>query len=301
MQVYLAIYPKGPPAGYNPPSACGESEFVVMRLIDKLHPLKHELFFDNYFASPELMHYLKKEKAIWAVSTLNKKRSRKCHIPTEKEMKEGGRGTSEEFVDSSGSIVVAAWYDNKEVLTLSNYVGKDTIGKCNHYDKSQKKRIVIDRPNSVAIYNKFMGGVDKADMLLSRYRTKYRSRKWYHRLAFHLLSLAAINSWTIYRQIGGHETLVKFLGKICFSLIKGEVSDYVFRSMRRGDVSDVIKYDKMNHWPVILDIPHSQRCKFEICKKKTKYQCSKCKVFLCITNNICFRGHHGVPVERIEI
>ena len=174
-----------------------------MRLIDKLHPLKHELFFDNYFASPELMYYLKKEKEIWAVSTLNKNLSHKCPIPTEKEMKEGGRGTSEEFVDSSRSIVVTAWYDNKQVLTLSNYVGKDPIGKCNCYDKLQKKRIEIDRPNSVVIYNKFMVGVDKADMLLSLYRTKYRLRKWYHRLAFHLLSLAVINSWTIYRQTPG--------------------------------------------------------------------------------------------------
>ena len=103
---------------------------------------------------------------------------------------------------------------------------------------------------------------------------------------------------------------MKFLGKICFSLIKGEVSDvdsdedmgdYVFRSMKRGDVPYDIKYDKMNHWPVILDISHPQRCIFETCRKKTKYQYSKCKVFLCITNNICFRGYHGVPVERIEI
>ena len=40
--------------------------------------------------------------------------------------------------------------------------------------------IDIERPHSVAVYNKFIGGVDKADMLLSLYRTKYRSRKWYH-------------------------------------------------------------------------------------------------------------------------
>ena len=151
--------------------------------------------------------------------------------------------------------------------------------------------------------------MDKAGTLLSLYRTKYRSRKWYHRLAFHLFRLAVINSWTIYRQIGRHETLVKFLGKICFSLIKGEVSDvdsdedmgdYVFRSMRRGDVPDEHQI-RQNEWPAILDISHSQRCKFEICKKKTKYQCSKCNVFLCITNNICFLGYNGVPVERIEI
>lgn len=66
-----------------------------------------------------------------------------------------------------------------------------------------------------------MGGVDKADMLLSLYRTKYRSRKWYHLIGFHLFSLAAVNSWLVYQQIGGSDTFLKFLGKLCFSLIKG--------------------------------------------------------------------------------
>ena len=35
--------------------------------------------------------------------------------------------------------------------------------------KTCKKKIDIEKPHSVAVYNKFMGGVDKADMLLSFY------------------------------------------------------------------------------------------------------------------------------------
>ena len=101
---------KGPPDGCHPPPKCGESEFVVLRMAHKLEPNKHKLFFDNYFASPDLMVYLKKEFQIYAISTLNKNRSRKFPIPSDKEMKKKGRGTSVEVVDKDESIVVTAWY-----------------------------------------------------------------------------------------------------------------------------------------------------------------------------------------------
>ena len=74
----------------------------------------------------------------------------------------------------------------------------------------------MERPHIVDAYNTFMLGVDKADMLLSLFRTRYRSRKLYHRIAFHLFSLAAVNPWLLYQRIGGDDTLVKFLGKYMF-------------------------------------------------------------------------------------
>ena len=185
---------KGAPRDCEPPTECGESDFVVLRLTTGLDQFKHEVFFDNYFASPELLKYLKQEKKIWAVATLNTKRARKCPLPTEKEMKKIGRGFAQEFVDETESVVVTAWFDNKRVLTVSSYAGKEPLGTCKRYDRAAKKKIDVVRPFSVEVYNRFMGGVDKADMLLSLYRTRYRSRKWYHRIAFHLFSLAAVNA-----------------------------------------------------------------------------------------------------------
>ena len=47
---------KGVPINYDPPGKCGER---VLRLSNDLNQFQHELFFDNYFSSPELMRYLK--------------------------------------------------------------------------------------------------------------------------------------------------------------------------------------------------------------------------------------------------
>ena len=68
-----------------------------------------------------------------------------------------------------------------------------------------------------------MGGVDKADMLLSLYCTKLRKKKWYHRIAFQLLSLAVVNSLVMYRDIGGEGSLIDF-PVICRSLLASEPS-----------------------------------------------------------------------------
>ena len=183
---------KSVPTNCDPPAKCDESGFVVLRLSNDLNQFQHELFFENYFSSPESMRYLKQEKKIWAVATLNTERSRQCLIPTEKEMND--RGFCQEFVDKKKSIVFTACFDNKRVLTISIYIGKEPLHACKRYDKTSKKKIDIERLHSVAVYNKFIGRVDKADMLLSLYHTKYRSRKWYHQIGFHLFSLAALNS-----------------------------------------------------------------------------------------------------------
>ena len=191
------------------------------------------------------------------------------------------------------------------MLTISNFAGKEPVDTCKRFDRKERKKIDVDRTKSVANYNKFMGGVDKADMLLSLYRTRFRCRKWYNRLTFHMFSLAALNSWLLYREIGGHATLVKFLAKFCFSMIKGSAQriemneeedepKQVYRSMRANDVPSDIKHDKYDHWPVMMDIQNSQRCKNKDCKKKTKYQCSKYHIYLCLANNRCFREYHGV-------
>ena len=115
-------------------------------------------------------------------------------MSSERDLKKKGRGTIEESVDSSKNLVVVSWYDNRRVLAISNFVGKEPVEECKRYDKNQKETVHLPRPACVGIYNKFMGGVDKADMLLALCKTKCKTSKWYHRIAFHLLSLAVVNA-----------------------------------------------------------------------------------------------------------
>ena len=104
---------------------------------------------------------------------------------------------------------------------MSNYAGKETIVTCQRYDRNAKKKVDVECPSFVSIYNAFMGGFDKSDRLLALHRTKYRSRKWYHRIVFHLFKLPAVNAWVIYRKLSGNGLLLKFLSTLRFSLIKG--------------------------------------------------------------------------------
>ena len=150
----------GPPDGWDAPEKCGESGFAVLRLIEKLED-KHKLFFDN-FSSPELMQYLA-NKGFWALVSLNVVRSRKCPLPNEKELKKCGRRASTQNVNKDKSVVVTSWYDSKRVLMISNFVGKEPVGKCTRYIRKEC-------PAAVELYNNFMAGVDKSDMMLALYR-----------------------------------------------------------------------------------------------------------------------------------
>lgn len=197
---------KGPPANLSKPENYGESEIVVMRLTKDLQPRKRQLFFDNLFSSPNLLVHLT-SKEVYAVATLRSDRSRGCKLPTDKDMRKKSRGSMEQFVDNKNGLVICAWYDNRRVLTVSNFLGKDPISEARRYDKIGRETIHIRRPAIVELYNRFMGCVDKADMYLALYRSKIRTRKWYHRITFHLFSLAVVNAFVVYREVGGHGSL----------------------------------------------------------------------------------------------
>ena len=59
-----------------------------------------------------------------------------------------------------------------------------------------------------------MGGVDKVDMYLSLYRSKFRSRKWYHWIVTYFFNLAVVNRCVLYKELGGNMSLVDFLSDI---------------------------------------------------------------------------------------
>ena len=79
--------------------------------------MMHKLFFDKLFCSPEIVTYLHPQ-GIWAIGTLNVQRSRKCPIPSEKDLKKGGHGATAEIKSSNKPLVVTSWYDNKSYFDI---------------------------------------------------------------------------------------------------------------------------------------------------------------------------------------
>ena len=62
------------------------------------------------------------------MASLNSKRSRGFPIKSNSQMKKLGRDHIEEFINTTKSIVVAAWFDNKRVLAISNHIGERPVG-----------------------------------------------------------------------------------------------------------------------------------------------------------------------------
>ena len=120
--------------------------------------MMHKLFFDKLFCSPEIVTYLHPQ-GIWAIGTLNVQRSRKCPIPSEKDLKKGGRGATAEIKSSNKPLVVTSWYDNKRVTLISNFVGKNNVDQCTRFDRKERSNIKVQRPTAVRIYNSFVGGL----------------------------------------------------------------------------------------------------------------------------------------------
>ncbi|KAF0706038.1 Uncharacterized protein FWK35_00033631 [Aphis craccivora] len=70
-----------------------------------------------------------------------------------------------------------------------------------------------------------MGGVDLHDMLVEIYRIDIRSKRFYLRIIFHLIDMAVVNSWILYRRhckqlgIKKFDPLVTFKSDIAHALI----------------------------------------------------------------------------------
>ena len=61
-------------------------------------------------------------------------------------------------------------HDKKTVHLVSSYAGAYPTSTVSRGDKKEKKKIEVQCPSVIMIYNKFMGDVDLMDSLIALYR-----------------------------------------------------------------------------------------------------------------------------------
>ena len=59
----------------------------------------------------------------------------------------------------------------------------------------------IKKPQVVDEYNSYIGGVDKADQLITYYGFSHRTCKWYKRVFLHLFEVSLVNAYILYCMI----------------------------------------------------------------------------------------------------
>ena len=194
------------------------------------------------------------------------------------------------------------------------------MGQIERWVKAANKRINIDCPAIIKEYNMSMGGVDLCDMLIALYRIEVKTKRWYVKVFWHLIDLAKVNAWILYKrhqnQLGVQKKKIAplklFSIEIAESLIhlmkknapsKGRpskrLSNELEENRKRAKKAvkptpyPAIRLDKCNHWPVSIDV--KQRCR--LCQSYTRMSCEKCNgIPLCLFGGRnCFKDFHTLP------
>ncbi|XP_054746160.1 piggyBac transposable element-derived protein 3-like [Anastrepha obliqua] len=163
--------------GTCPAYGLGLSSDIVLYLAKGLPKDKHfKLYFDNWFTSVSLLISLK-EMGIFATGTVRKNRISNCQLLSDAELKKRGRGSFDMKCEINNNILCVKWFDNKPVPLISSCESNEPVGICKRWNPKEKAYIDVARPAIVASYNKGMGGVDLADMLMELYKVNHRSNK----------------------------------------------------------------------------------------------------------------------------
>ena len=151
------------------------------RVVDKLskhihNKGGHKLYFDNGLTTLPLLHFLKSNQ-VCAVGTIIANRLADCPLAANKDLERQGRGALDYKVDSNSGIIAAKWVDNKAVQVASNYIGVEPVGTLMRWSKASNAYENIPCPQIILAYNKSMGRVDLADMLIALYRIKIKYKQ----------------------------------------------------------------------------------------------------------------------------
>lgn len=77
---------------------------------------------------------------------------------------------------------------------LSTFLGAEPSVIKKKYDRKKKCRVQVLCPKMADCYNRAMGRVDLHDQFISLYRFLFKSKKYYHRMIFHLIDIVIVNS-----------------------------------------------------------------------------------------------------------
>lgn len=148
--------------------------------------LLYHLYFDNLFTCLNLLRCLK-EPGYHALGTI-----REISRQFAKKMQQLLR--SGQIIQSSHLLRIA--------MALSHFPpSKDTLDYI-------KKTIQMLRPYVLEEYNKYMGGTDRMDENVVKYRINIRNKKWYWSLFSQLIDICIHNAWMLKQKFGSSTTSI---------------------------------------------------------------------------------------------
>lgn len=213
-------------------------------------------------------------------------------------MKKEPRGSYDVVLEHKAGVCAVRWHDSKVVTVASTYAGIHPLHKAKRFSSEHKKRIEIDQPKVVQLYNYGMGGVDRLDQNLACYMIQHRSKKWYWPIFRFCVDLTVQNAFQLYRlqeKLPGvpEHDLLSFRREIVqvymqtLSPQQGTAAMYPpSRIAVDRRVLPEVRTDSTSHW-IVQDA--QRRCVANGCKGTSIFACEKCNVGL---HPGCFKTFH---------
>ena len=176
----------------------GKCAATVLKNIDSLsedkRSLPYNIYFDNLFTSFQLLRELKDRK-YGATGTIRANRCKHCPLKSVDVMNKQKRGTAEFATDKVNKIMICRRMDNAVVSVASTVHTNNASSKVKRYSQRQKKNVEVDCPKIVQEYNQHMGGTDRLNQNVNKYRIAIRGKKWYWCIFIWLLDVTEQNAW----------------------------------------------------------------------------------------------------------
>ena len=271
-------------------TGCDQGADVVLGLVEKcgLRP-GHHVTFDNFFSSLPLLEQLS-AACFGGTGTIRENRVPKdATLISSAELNKKKRGSLSSICTDDISLV--RWKDNRTVTMASNKHGVEPIQKASRWSKEEKKKVIVDMPASVDVYNRTMGGVDLHDQFVANYRVRIRSKKWWWPLFIWNINSAAVNAWLMFRRLGHDVTLLEFVRSCVLDTIAAHGTDASRPGIRPLPVvgsaaGNKTRYAETGHRPAKGNSKYG-RCRQ--CSKRSAYVCVKCNVAV---HPECMKEYH---------
>ena len=198
-----------------------------------------------------------------------------------------------------------------QMLSSVHSVNEVEIGHNDHGTS-----LLITKPEIVHDYNKFMGAVDRCDQMVAYSCFRRRTMKWWKKVFFHLFSLTILNAYILYKESTQSPVLHRiFRRELVKQLItsSGISPSLTPRGRPRRSAEGLTRLQPGYHFPEKIqgtgkktNITRSCAVCFPAQKKilartgekrkrpgkESSFQCTVCKVALCIQD--CFQLYHTV-------
>ena len=294
---------------------------VVKELMEPYLGKGHTVFTDSFFTTVPLFEFLKEHDTL-ACGTVQKNRRDNPPDISAKRLK---LGKGEHIVRQRDAVVAIRYNDRKDFMILSTKYGGNVIntGRTNRRDQEP-----IRKPSAVHHYNQHMNGVDLFDQHMSYYTFSRKTMKWWKRAATHFVHMAKIQAFILHRKLSNKKiNQVDFTLKLIEQLVNlptqnddtpqniadpaplpNATPQHTAATQPREPLPldlQRLSHAQSPHWlesipPTAKKLRPTKNChactiysgerKGYIRRKESRYQCSSCKVPLCVEP--CFRVFH---------